>query len=293
MTPPSILFASIIYKPINFDSFFIDFRVNADNLLLVFNDKDPVLEKHIEIEYPGCKSIKNESNIGFGRACNLALDYALNRGYEYICLFNQDVLLRRDDIQKMTSHFTKVPSLMIVCPFNLNVDGRPENYFNQNLLEANGNPDAKGLQIIPFINASCWLMELDKVKICGGFNDAFFMYGEDLNYAHRLNFLGYCMAVDMHTTVIHEKQDRAYEKEWLISKKIHQSYLMAKYLNPSEPERAIRIVLTHLKYAIGDLFRFNLRSCINQVFGCIVLIRKLPELRMKRSEQLKKGAFLP
>ena len=42
---------------------------------------------------------------------------------------------------------------------------------------------------VPFIHAASWLM-LETVQTVGGFNPAFFMYGEDNEWAHRLKKAG-------------------------------------------------------------------------------------------------------
>ena len=56
-----------------------------------------IIEKLIE-DNPNLYLHKNQSNIGFGQACNIGLKYALDKKYDYVLLLNQDVYIDKNTI---------------------------------------------------------------------------------------------------------------------------------------------------------------------------------------------------
>lgn len=287
-----LLFASVLYHPKEFDNFFEDFMSDASDLVLVSNSRDRLLEEHINKEFQDCQLILNDMNIGFGPACNIAIRWAIHQGADFLCIFNQDVKLSKSDISTMCSHFEKDEDLMLISPFNLNRKGEPEEYFYRNFLENGGDFHSIGLQYVSFVNAACWLLDLKKVKICGGFNEYFFMYGEDLNYAHRLKYLGYKMAVDMNCKVLHHKSERDYHNSVRLAVKVHLAYLMAFYLNPAIKPRLIQLILRRKKYGLGKLLSLDLKGAVIEILGVISFLWWVPMSGKIRKEQNREGAFL-
>ena len=61
---------------------------------------------------------------------------------------------------------------------------------------------------VPFIHAASWLMTLDTVRHVGGFNPAFFMYGEDNEWAHRMKKAGGSFVIHPDGALYHDEKPK-------------------------------------------------------------------------------------
>jgi GT2 family glycosyltransferase len=74
-----------------------------------------------------------------------------------------------------------------------------------------------------FVNAAAWLVSADCLRNVGGFDPIFFHYGEDDNYAQRVRYWGFDMAVLTGTRIRHDRESRRgavtlpqqMKKEWV------------------------------------------------------------------------------
>ena len=67
--------------------------------------------------------IAGESNIGFGAANNLGLRHALEQGYSYVYLLNQDAWLENDTLERLVHAFEQ-PGYGILSPVQNDATGR-------------------------------------------------------------------------------------------------------------------------------------------------------------------------
>lgn len=61
---------------------------------------------------------------------------------------------------------------------------------------------------VDFVNAAGWLVSGECLRWVGGFHPAFFMYGEDLDYVHRLTSMGFRVGVCTGATLFHDREGR-------------------------------------------------------------------------------------
>ncbi|MBO6238114.1 MAG: glycosyltransferase family 2 protein, partial [Bacteroidales bacterium] len=70
----------------------------ADVLVVDNGSADGTLER-IRAEFPGTRIIETGENLGFGAANNIGLRIALDEGYQFAYLLNQDAWLEKDTLE--------------------------------------------------------------------------------------------------------------------------------------------------------------------------------------------------
>jgi GT2 family glycosyltransferase len=156
---------------------------------------------------------ESDQNLGFGKANNLGLEYALKYNYDYVFLINQDVYLERNTIETLLK--LDYESYGIISP--LQCDGQG-NKIDEDFLEFLGPGRCKDFlsdgilgnfkdKIYPceFVMGAAWFMPISTVKKIGGFSKFFFQYGEDENYSHRVLHSGLKIGIYPKAKIYHER----------------------------------------------------------------------------------------
>lgn len=178
--------------------------------------------------------IINSKNIGYGASNNKCVKTAQGK---YLLLLNSDAFLQNNvDLQKLIQQMVKHPTIgvitaKLVLP-NGDVDmachrGFPTlwnsfTYFSKLEKLASRLPIKffkkvfGGYHLLhkPFNTqheidspeGAFMLLSKDLYTILGGFDERFFMYGEDLDLAYRIKQLGYIIWYDPTMTVLHKKR---------------------------------------------------------------------------------------
>ncbi len=229
--------------------------------------------------------IKNESNLGFTKAVNQSIEYALNKGYSYLLLLNQDTEFDEKMVSQLLKSFEENPSLAIVSPLQLNEDKQPEYQFKLNCDYFGIDLDLSKSETIdvPFVNAACWLMDLRKVKQVGNLYPIFNNYGSDLNYCHRVIHTGYKVGINIQAKVIHKKKDRDYQNSFLKTIKNHNTFYLALLLNPQVTVSLKNTLFILAKGSFGFLFKFNFKKALLNTITFFFLLQRLSVIRMIKS----------
>jgi len=177
-------------------------------------------------EFPQIKLIENQINVGFSMAVNQGINVAKG---EYICFLNPDTLIQKNTFNKLISHLET--NLLVGCigPKILNPNGSLQKSCKRSfptLLAA--LPKALGLDIlfpnskwfgkynltyldenkshfVDAISGSFMLLPKAVIDKVGALDETFFMFGEDLDYAFRVQKAGYNVLYHPETEVIHYK----------------------------------------------------------------------------------------
>lgn len=157
------------------------------------NSTDGTL-RYIAEHFPEVILVGKKENLGFGQANNVGLRYALDNGYDYVLLLNQDAYLQAVAIDEM---FKVADGKNLFSPLHLTGEGkRLDLHFRESLRRADnellddlliGN-EIKSHYEVGEVCAACWFMPIDIIRKIGGFNPLFFQYGEDNNYYTRLEY---------------------------------------------------------------------------------------------------------
>lgn len=180
----------------------------------------------VKKRFPGVQIIANNVNIGFAKANNQAL--ALAKG-DFLCLINPDTLVQENTFSALLKFLKAHPSVGLVGCKILNPDGTlqlacrrsiptPWVAFSKIVGLAKLFPHSKlfGKYNLTFldpdetysveaISGSFMLFRRQVYQEIGGLDESFFMYGEDLDYCHRIRQAGWTIYYHPATQIIHFK----------------------------------------------------------------------------------------
>jgi GT2 family glycosyltransferase len=198
----------------------------SKEIIVIDNASDDGSVEIIKEKFPAVKLIENNINIGFGRANNQGL--ALAKG-KYILFINPDCLVSEDTFDKMISFFEEHPECGLAGCKILNSDGSLQlacrrsfpgpwtsftkvtglsNLFPKSRIFASYNltylDENKSCEV-DAVSGSFMMMRKEVYDKAGGFDERFFMYGEDLDLCYRVQKSGYKVYYVHTTQVIHYK----------------------------------------------------------------------------------------
>ena len=165
---------------------------------------------YLKENYQNIKSlhvISNSENIGFGKAVNQASEIATG---EYIMVLNPDTIIEENTISTLVEYLEKNNSVGMVGPKILNADGTLQlackrsfptikvalpklmgldRIFPKSRWAGKYNLtylDPEKIHKVDAISGSCMLMKAKIFKELNGFDENFFMFGEDLDLCKRM-----------------------------------------------------------------------------------------------------------
>ena len=167
--------------------------------------------------FPSVKLIENKKNSGFSKGNNIGVAQAKG---EYLCILNPDTVVAEDTFTKLIDFADSKDNLGIVgCQL---IDGKgkflPESKRNiptpkVSLKKVLGNANdyyANHIQtentgkVDILVGAFMWLKK-DVYNAVKGFDEDYFMYGEDIDLSYKVSKAGYNNYYFGETTIIHFK----------------------------------------------------------------------------------------
>ena len=157
-------------------------------------------------QFKAIELIQNKSNLGFGKANNIGIDWAIKKGADAIFLLNQDTWIYENTISNLAEALFENPNLGIVSPIHysadeITLDENFNTYFNRfKIVE-----DSESLRIVSFINAAAWLVSKECFSKTGYFDPIFNHYGEDRNFCERVKYHGFNIGVVKNAAICHDR----------------------------------------------------------------------------------------
>lgn len=184
------------------------------NTIVVDNASTDESISIIKLKFPNVIVIENKENLGFGRANNIGIKYALTNDADFIFLLNQDAWIEPDTIKILVEKSQTNPSYGILSPVHLNGKGdQLDTNFSKciphNTLNAIKEYDSCNIIETNFVNAAAWLLTKECISTTGGFDPLFLHYGEDRDYCNRVLYNDFKIGVLPNAFICH---DRNYEK---------------------------------------------------------------------------------
>jgi O-antigen biosynthesis protein len=195
-------------------------------IFVVDNKSTDGSAEYLKPRFPEVLFIENQDNLGFGRANNQAIRRASGK---YILLINPDTLIREDTLQVMFDHMESNPNTGAAGCKLLNPDGSfaPESkrsvptplsalwkvlgltyLFPKNRKFSDyylGWMDENAIGQVPVLSGSFMFFRADVLNKLDGFDERFFMYGEDIDLSYRTTQAGYTIDYVPLTSIIHYK----------------------------------------------------------------------------------------
>ena len=184
-------------------------EIRFEVIVIDNNSKDETVEA-IRTHYPTVQIIVNHENRGFSKGVNQALAISSGR---YLLMLNSDTRVRREALDRMVSCLDEDPEIGAVGCKQWTGDGQlyqscfpfPSlrdhlihvSFFRscapawQEALAAEQAIDCTRSQDVDWINGACLMVRTDLMKSCGGLDEGYFMYFEDVDLCQTLHQFGY------------------------------------------------------------------------------------------------------
>ncbi|MGI5974566.1 MAG: glycosyltransferase family 2 protein [Paludibacter sp.] len=173
----------------------------------------------IQNNYPEFHLIKSDKNLGFGRANNLGMRYALNNGANYVFLLNQDAWIEPNTISDLINIHQLNKTYGILSPMHINAE---RNAIEKGLMHYIADYKLTDPKLIDdlywdrlddvynthYVNAAAWLLPRKTLEMIGGFDPIFFHYGEDDNYMNRVLYHGFKIGICPKVRIVHDTERR-------------------------------------------------------------------------------------
>lgn len=261
------------------------------DVMVIDNGSTDGTPEYIFEYFPEVMLHKANDNLGFGRANNVGLRYALEKGYEYVYLLNQDAWIMPDTFRILVDAMEKDRALGILSPMQMTAGlDRPDPRFERwcpkrALKEVTRRMRFGKVYEVDFVMAAHWMISRECLDNVGGFSPAFGHYGEDDNYVHRAKAKGFKVAIHSGTRAVHDRELRPMTKEASMRLKCVAS--VVKVSNPRNLLwfrmifQPVELLAISIRYRSGYVFKY--------IFTLIGSYRILADYRRK---SLDDRAFL-
>lgn len=188
------------------------------DIFIVDNGSSDGTQEYIKNNYPETIFTQSAKNLGFGKANNLGLKYAIERGYDYVYLLNQDAWIFPDTLEILVSTHKRHPDYGILSPMQCQANMcRLDHNFAQNVCFKVKNEmllndlyfnTSKEIYDIPVVMAAHWLLSRECLIKVGGFSPTFPHYGEDDNYCDRARYFNFRIGIVPEASAVHDREHR-------------------------------------------------------------------------------------
>ena len=183
--------------------------------IVVDNASNDGTVEYIKENFPEIHLIESKENMGFGRANNMAMRYALDQGCDYVFLLNQDTWIEPDAIEELVRIHQLNPEFGVLSPMHIRPDGKSlyiqiedgkTDHANKLLADCYFN-QLEDVYPFSYVNAAAWLLPRKTLETVGGFDPIFSLYGEDDDYLNRLRYHGLKLGLCPKVRIVHDHQN--------------------------------------------------------------------------------------
>jgi len=160
--------------------------------------------------------IQTGENLGFAAGNNIAIEYALKREYPYICLLNNDTVVKLDFLEKLIETLESCPYLMAVGPKILYKDDPTRiwyagarlrlclaNAVHLGLNKIDGDQWI-GVRLTDHVSGCCFVARKCLFKTVGLLDEDFFFGHEDTALSCVAKRQGVLLGVDLDAKIYHK-----------------------------------------------------------------------------------------
>ena len=201
---------------------------------VVIVNNSPEDKEIYQLENSSIKIIDAKTNLGFGRACNLGLQWIYQRDPQAIVwLINPDAYLKTDTVNNAAAFFDKYPQISLLGTAVYNSEGKITSAggkftYGKAALEtitAFANCD-RDYTKTDWVSGCSLSINLANFNGCPLFCDRYFLYYEDLDFCLRYSQQGHQIAVTPLLKVIHDTSSISDRNIYWKYQHITHSYLI-------------------------------------------------------------------
>ncbi|SKB70603.1 Glycosyltransferase, GT2 family [Parapedobacter luteus] len=215
------------------------------DIIVIDNGSTDGSVEFIKQHYSSLDLVIASENLGFGKANNLGIRKALEKGADFVFLLNQDAWVDVNTIEELVKQQQLHPEYGILSPIHCNGNGDALDYrFSEYISPQKGckllsdllvvDRQTSGIYDVGFVNAAAWLISKECLRKAGGFSPMFYHYGEDVNYCHRVQYHEFKIGIHPRVKIYHDRLETTSSK-FFSPDETKKRVLFVKMLNPNSP----------------------------------------------------------
>ena len=217
METPSVYAVVVTYNGDKWYDRCLGSLANSDlpvHTVVIDNASSPSSVQYLKSAFPDIVLIEEKDNLGFAKANNIGIRYALDNQADFIFLLNQDAWVEKNTLTELVQTFDDNSNVGIASPLHLNgsysaLDKRFASYLTSDFTSDAFMGQLRSYYPIPFINAAAWLVSRNCITTVGGFDTSLFHhYGEDVNYCQRVLYHHYSIILNTRCSICHDRECR-------------------------------------------------------------------------------------
>jgi GT2 family glycosyltransferase len=192
-------------------------------IIVVDNASSDGSIKMLETEFRDVVLIKNSENYGFSKGNNIGIFHATG---QYLCFINSDVIVLNGCFEALVRCLNRDIQIGLAGPKILNPDRTLQTYCREFPTIWNNVCQALGLNYlfpksaffsdafmkywshdeerqVGILSGCFWIAKREALEEVGGLDEAFFFYGEDMDWCRRFHMTGWSVVFCPEAEVIH------------------------------------------------------------------------------------------
>src|SRR5262245_998381 len=196
----------------------------ASEIVVVDNDPADGAPRALAARFPAVRVIANAENVGYGRAANQGI--RATRG-EFVLVMNPDCDPEPGAVRTLIDYLRAHPRVAIAGPTLLGLDGRiehsarafpdhftflfnryslltrlfPNNRYSRRYLMSDW--DHRSQREVDWLTGAFLMVRRAAIDQVGGFDEAFFMFNEDVDWCRRMKLAGWANVYVPEARVVH------------------------------------------------------------------------------------------
>ena len=247
------------------------FNINNYDVFVIDNNSSDNTIEIVKNKFSSVKLIKNNKNLGFGRANNICLKQAKT---PFALILNPDTEIRDSDIATSLNNLKNNSQIALASPKILN------GTIFDDLQIDNNNP----INFQHFIIGGVMFMNLEIIKKIGFFNEEYFLFAEDSEICNNAILTGYQNAIFNNAIAIHHGGSSSKKSLRLIYRRFwHLGWSKTKYKKGRKNlfnliRSTLRLSVIYFFEGIFYFLRGNIEKSVSKFafsFGCTAYIMGL------------------
>lgn len=265
--------------------------------IVVDNASNDGTVEFIKENYPEIHLIESKENLGFGRANNIGMRYALDQGCDYVFLLNQDAWVEPDTLEKLVEIHQRYPEYGLLGPVQVNAE---RTKVLDGVIRFLVNPDNVNLDMfsdmmmgtvdevypVAEINAAAWLLPRKTLETVGGFDPLFLHYGEDWNYLSRVLYHKMKVGLTPYLKVVHDCKEHVDRPKGFTME--FDKWLLQRASDILYPDSQVEDMMSHYRrMALLKFFTFHKATFKENWDAYRYLKNKKASIEMSREQNKK------
>lgn len=183
-------------------------------IVVVDNGSTDKSAEAIRAAFPQVTILSNDRNLGFCAGNNVGIRYALEHGFDFIFLLNNDTTVEPNAVAELLAAAQAHPKLGVAAPVTHHEQGERAVWFAGSRLDLR-----RGLAVhdnsrdpsradppyrVPWITGCAMFVRAKAMKAAGGLDERYFLSWEDVDFSVRVAALGWELGVAPAARIYHK-----------------------------------------------------------------------------------------